>query len=272
MVFDCEFCGSTFTTKGNLTAHINNARYCLAMRKTPTICEGCEKTFSSKKALTAHVKICREIVIKTLRGEVSELREELSKAREEIIRLSTLEKEYFAIRDKPHITTTYNNSTITKLKTINISTITPFTLENVRERLQNGEYTYDQFICGLVGIKKFILSLVVKDDEKNYATTDISRPNFHRLEESRQWVGDKGARFLSQVFDEIAPIAQKYSDKLAAENTVAVKQNNGSEISRLDTVRTRVKPVYYGLLEPESKERSTLLADVIKHIRPHVAV
>jgi len=198
------------------------------------------------------------------------LEEEIMKLKMENVRLTTYEREYREIRDKP--TSTTYNSTINKLNTINIGSISPFTLDTVKNRLQNGGYTYDLFLMGKTGMNQFILNIITKDDELNYATTDVSRPNFHRLEESRQWVGDKGAKFLGKVFDELAPVAHTYFEQLGKEKGVATDKKARADVERLDSLQTKVKPMVCGLLYEDSNDRKTLLTDVIKYIKPHVAI
>jgi len=202
-----------------------------------------------------------------LKTETDKLKIEISKSGLET-KANIYEKEYHAIRDKP-TTTTYNNMTSNKLKLVNTSTIEPFTVETVRTRLINNEYTYDTYMSGLNGIKRFIMGIITKDDEKNYVTTDVSRPNFHRLEDTKKWIGDKGALFLNELFDEMRPKVQEHWDKFTTEMDRAVTFEDRESF---DGDLERVKPIAVAIINPSSKPRKELLDDVIKHIKPRVAI
>jgi hypothetical protein len=265
MEHPCSFCGNVFRRKFNLDVHQRSADYCLRIqgKKPALICIGCETPFKSKLKLGKHEQECVPYLqdkIKKLENEIVELR--LKSAKTEVYK-----EEYLAIRDKP--TTTYNNTTTNKLKMVNIATIEPFTLDTVKKHLSDDKYTYKMFLDGALGVKQFILRMITKDDEKNYVATDTNRKNFHRLELARNWVSDKGALFLTKVFDEMKPLALGYFDRFQ-ETVKATKRFE--EIEANDAVLDKIMPVMRAIINPEHKDRKTLQDDIIKYIQPHVAV
>jgi hypothetical protein len=292
----CKFCGTTFTTRYNLSNHIKSAKYCLAQQNKMTPnkkCAGCDKVFSNEHTLNRHLKICKLLIIKskdliiehkdaeikdknleienknlanqTLQEQVSKLEEEVINLKLENSRLSTYEKEYLAIRDKP--TTTYN-STTNRLKLINISTIDPFTITTVQKRLQSGVYSYDEFLRGLLGIQEFILNMVIKGNEMSYTIVDVTRPNYQRLQDSREWVIDVNAHFIGIVFDELKPTIKEYYDQFNDEDAACKTEK---EHEKFDVIRERIIPVYRGIIKSaDAKDRKTLQSNVISYIKPRI--
>jgi uncharacterized C2H2 Zn-finger protein len=67
--YECNNCGTLFSTTSNLKYHMNNAQYCLSlrakMRKTKLTyqCDSCEKCFSNKRNLNNHLLKCVDYVI-----------------------------------------------------------------------------------------------------------------------------------------------------------------------------------------------------------------
>ena len=282
MACKCPFCGTLFGNKYILTTHQKKAKYCLAIQgRSPQKiqCSSCGVSFK-ESSRSSHENECVDF----LRAEMVKLKnEKMSLEREvwelklklelqfKIIETETsrniYEKEYKAIRDKP----TYNSVT-NKLNSINISTIDPFTVDTVRKRLGKGEYTYDLFLQGLEGIQKFILGMITKDDEKSYATTDASRLNFHRLEETKKWVGDKGALFIARTFDEMKSAAIGHFRRFQSETDKALAEEDMEELQRLDDIRENTRDTLTGITHPDSPQRKELLSSIIKYVRPYVAV
>jgi len=283
MKFTCEFCNNTFTSSCNLITHKRTAKYCLALRGENTItyeCEKCCQVFCTKPVMKQHEKKCKtlyriprkiqnllndkDLEIKTLQEEITKLKLENATLVSDT-KATIYEKEYHAIKDKPTYTT--NTTTTNKLKMVNTATIDPFTIEAFRARLARGEYTYDTFVAGNLGIKRFILGVMTKDDERNYVTTDTSRENFHRLEETRKWINDKGAGYLNKMLDEMKPVVQEHWDKFLLEG----KNTEDKESYHIDL--DRVKPLACAIIgKSDCRQRTILLDDVIKHIKPRVAI
>jgi len=208
--------------------------------------------------------------IKILKAENAKLKVENAKLASDV-KADIYHTEYLAIRDKPTTaTTTYNNSTTNKLKLVKTDTIDPFTIETIRARLANNEYNYDAYMSGLTGVKRFVMNLITKNDEKNYVTTDISRENFHRWAGTKTWTGDKGALFLNTLFDEMKPKVQEHWEKFKLEMD---KEKTLSECEFMDGELERIKPQTVAILaQPDAKPRLELLDDIIKHIKPRVAI
>lgn len=307
MAYICKFCNSTFKYNCNLITHQKTAKYCLESRTIPDKplyeCDICYKGFFRNSVMKVHAKTCNtpfrmpqkiqdmldekdqemEIFkeeIEVLKGEVLRLEsatKQVGKLKTELKTLKTklplvqakadiYQEEYRAIRDKP--TTVYNTNN--KLKLVNTSTIDPFTVDTVRNRLNDNQFTYGDFMSGLNGIKRFIIGIITKDDEKNYVTTDVSRPHFHRLEDTKKWIGDKGALFLNELFDEMKPVVKSHWDKFIEEMESA---RGHRDMDDFDADLDRVKPIACAIIaKQDSKSRKELLDDIIKYIKPRVAI
>lgn len=300
----CEFCGNEFNTAQNLVTHKRTAKYCLEERGTYSSmfnCDVCYKTFTSAANLKRHSKICSdtyetkmlklaerlqeteillddaeernmfmEADIEDLKRKNKALKTENKALKTENAKLEVYKEEYKVIRDKPTVGTVNNNTTNNKLRLVNTATIDPFTVDLVKNRLEGNEYTYGMFLLGENGVKRFILGMITKDDEKNYVTTDITRPNFHRFKETRKWGLDAGAKFLTEVFDEMKPLVREYWAKF---NKEANNAKSPEEHESFDVDRDKIKPVMLAIEGSlESKARNELLGNVVRYIKPHVAV
>jgi len=79
MSFSCDFCKSTFSTKGTLVIHQKKVKYCLDIQKkiNETIqekeelykCEFCNKEFNFKNSYIRHKDTCKEKILKEKNNE-----------------------------------------------------------------------------------------------------------------------------------------------------------------------------------------------------------
>lgn len=285
----CKFCGTGFTKSFNLALHQRRAKYCLKIQKgTPETftCDWCSKEFTSHKKFDDHVDVCVTRLQEILKErddqiekiemgkniEINRLKDELYTLKLKMARIEAgydiYEKEYRAIRDKP-TTTNYNTITQNKLKLVNTSTIEPFTLDTVKKRLTDSGYTYDMFLQGAMGVKKFILGMITKDEEKSYVSTDTTRKNFHRLEMAKKWVDDKGAIFLTKVFDEMKPLTLEYFGRFH-EEIGGVDSCEEREMN--DKILDKIMPVVRAINHPEHKDRKVLQDEIVRYIKPYVSI
>jgi hypothetical protein len=61
--YNCEFCGKIFSSKSNLTAHKNKAKYCISKRAVPVPpsyhkCSFCGKCFTTRQVHLSHESKC----------------------------------------------------------------------------------------------------------------------------------------------------------------------------------------------------------------------
>ena len=262
------------------------AKYCLRIQKglpDTFTCNWCCKEFVSHKKLEEHKDLCvlrlqeelkeRDDRLQKLEdeknAEINKLKDELYTLKLKMARIEAgydiYEKEYHAIRDKP-TASNYNTITQNKLKLVNTSTIEPFTLDTVKKRLTDSGYTYDMFLQGSMGVKKFILGIITKDEEKSYVSTDSNRKNFHRLEMAKKWVDDKGALFLTKVFDEMRPLTLEYFGRFHEETSSCEEREEN------DKILDKIMPVVRAINHPEHKDRKTLQDEIVKYIKPYVSI
>ena len=69
MSFNCEFCNTVFSSKGNLKTHKNTVKYCLEIQKNINNenediktfeCNFCNKKFNLKNSLNRHLETCKK--------------------------------------------------------------------------------------------------------------------------------------------------------------------------------------------------------------------
>lgn len=87
----CDYCGNTFSNKGNLSYHQRNAKYCKNIQKEfneiqskkSHKCEACDKIYAYKSSLKNHEKKCtvarEKVVQKKLKDEHDETQRKLDK-------------------------------------------------------------------------------------------------------------------------------------------------------------------------------------------------
>ena len=273
-------------------------------------CNWCEKEYKNPQSLKNHLKTCAikllvderieeqlDELCQTKDMEIAELNLEnmgLKKANRELKKTNVeleaslkeerhkfelvdqkatiYNKEYLAVRDKPTTRVTNTNNTVNnKLKMINTNTIEPFTLPMAKQRIED-DYTYEVFLNGKDGFRQFLLSIIIKDDEKNYASTGgKTRPSYHRLGESREWSEDKGTKFLSSVFDELIPSMEDYWGQLAEDLLEVELAGDEAEIARLEGIKEGVRPVAMGITATGPK-KNEFLTEMLKQIKHDIAV
>ena len=66
IIYECEFCKNTFSSKYNLKSHQAKTKYCLKLQtKQPVAtvtytCKYCDKSFNLKHGLNYHLNICKK--------------------------------------------------------------------------------------------------------------------------------------------------------------------------------------------------------------------
>lgn len=290
MSIECKFCGSLFTRVQNMLAHQKSAKYCLDVQeslKSPNLCESCGKSFNQRTNLLRHKKTCQKFSIdekskyigelearnKELERTVNEQKdriealetktEKLEADNSELkLRIANGEGQIKVYKERPGVVNYVNN----KLLQVKCNTIRPFTIETVREEVQSGGYTFDQYIRGENGLVDFISAIISQDDQRSYVCTDTSRHRFHRLLESREWQNDNGASFLNKVFDELKQPSIEYYNKICA-----MMGNPKEDQDVADILMDKTKTMFFGITQPKSKERPLLFNKIRNEVR-HLAV
>ena len=215
------------------------------------MCSFCKKIYSDKSNLNRHLPNCkvkkdyeinkniREIEkerdkgkdkVKALKQQLKEKDEEIKEKEHEIDALkikceTNKTKVYDKVCTKVLDKSTVTNNTMNinpKLVNLPITTIHPLTEDYVKEKVANGEYTFDHYRRGEDGIVDFINPITMYENdngemERNYVTTDASRDSFHRLVETKEWQKDKGGKFIDVIFDSISDRVNKYHNQLLDE-------------------------------------------------------
>nr|QBK85550.1 MAG: hypothetical protein LCMAC101_01370 [Marseillevirus LCMAC101] len=220
--FECSFCDKSYTTKDNLNIHFlrckNKNRY-----------DTREKIKVIKQTHQKEVEILKE-EISDWKSKTQKLKKQLKEKDEEIISLKikcevnkteVYDKVCTKVLDKSTIT---NNTAYIHPKLVNlpITNIHPLTSDYVKDRVDNGEYSFDNYLKGTDGLVDFIYSITMcendeGDVERNYVCTDPSRDSYHRLVETKEWRKDKGGKFIDVILDTLSNKADGYHQKVLQE-------------------------------------------------------
>ena len=163
-----------------------------------------------------------------------------------------------------------------KLANLPITTIHPLTEDYVKERVANGEYTFDHYRRGEDGVVDFINSITMceNDDgemERNYVTTDASRDSFHRLVETKEWEKDKGGKFIDVIFDSLNGKVNKYHNQLLDER-IKYKGERAPGGYDPETIYKRNTDLHSGIVETRGKQRQSLRKRIKKESSNKIAV
>jgi hypothetical protein len=160
-----------------------------------------------------------------------------------------------------NITKNTNNTIVRqKLALIPIDNIQPLTTELIKEHIDK-YYDYGAFKNGILGIENFIkrLSTLKLDNgtvEKNYASTNDSRYNFHRLAEDKEWERDAGAKYIHVILTALAKPASKYMKRLTEEIRKTSIDSPQKEI--LVKREEELRDFEYGLINEGTKQRQEI--------------
>jgi hypothetical protein len=251
-IIKCEFCLSKFSSKSNLFRHLNACKDKISQQAK--ISHDLEIKKLTEEFNTENSKNTE--IIKKLESTIEELNKSLKSTLEgndkSIISLkATLEEQDITIREleeyikeleirvakeegiiegigkaKPqNVTTNTNYVKNNKIKNVLTTTIPPLSIDLVKQHAKDN-YTYDLFCKGEAGLLTFIEGIIMKKSEDNedlvehnYACTDVSRNNCHRLmkKDPVDWKLDPDSGFINKILDELAVPVKKHYQKLANE-------------------------------------------------------
>jgi hypothetical protein len=248
----CLYCNKTFSNKSNLKIHIENAKYCIALRdvqESPSIkfnCEFCYKELSSKYNLDYHLLRCsnkkdkdienfkntlsqyEEIIkiylddiklkdeqLKELKNSKEELKEQLKDKDEQLQKLA------IAAINKP--TNVQNNNQ--KINQI-INNLTPITEQHLKEQAEF--LTIEHIKDGVNGYVKYALDYPLKD---KIVCTDFSRRKLKYKDENGNLIEDPEMIKLSQklfkaIEEKNSTLINEYITELHDKYNVMVMEPN----------------------------------------------
>jgi len=295
---ECKICSRTFSSKSTLKRHTMTSKNCKALADGNSVVFSCTKpcpyTTTLKSSITKHIKVCKVVYVKEQTLELQEEIKRLSQI-EEVSKkeklnhvakikdlnekIKVLKKENVDLKlqleeKKGRIVVykerpgTINNTQYINPKLLNVScdTIPALTIENVKKEVDAGNYTYDDYIRGEIGLVHFISTLISSDEERNYVCTDVSRNKFHLLLETREWKEDNGANFLKKIFDQLKEPATTYYEKVVQMASMPGDSDLG------DFIMDRTKRMYFGIVDGKSRDRATLFNNIRTEVRKLAAI
>ena len=224
-----------------------------------------------EKLIVAHDKLLekKDFTISKKNTKIANQKAKIAKQQEDIILLRERANKSEGIiigidKAKPQITNITNNIVRQKLAAIPIANIEPCTIELVHKNIH--KYDYNAFLAGVRGITNYIKSITIleMDDgtiEQNYASTNRSRVNFHRLVEDKHWKQDGGARFIQEILSVLSKPASEHMDALAKNIAELPVRSNLKHY--LLGLQNDLVSLERGLTYKDSKER----ADIFSQIR-----
>lgn len=179
-------------------------------------------------------------------------------------------------------------------KNIAITTIKPFTVENLQSELLP-QYTYDIFKQKLTGIADLVLSFTSQEVngvlERNLISTDKKRDVFHSLKETREWEKDDGISVCKRIVNVFHDKVEDYYYKLLKEDTEMrsnLKMLKGPSVKQTDEykkykiitdahwdlvqdIRSVIfDPIHNGKLRDTDNEYLELVKKIRDLIQPHI--
>ena len=184
---NCEYCHKQFTTKGLLSRHQQNAKFCIKIQEELNdkiklvICNGCNKELSSKQKLQSHQQICKkyeetnkiqdfEKIIADLKTHNVKLENRVKELEDKLVQI--------ALKSTGK-TSTHNGNTYV------YQNFTPITDEKLKKDALT--FTKRHLELGGQGIAHFVLKNTLKD---NFTCTDVSRGHTKYIDESGDLVID----------------------------------------------------------------------------------
>lgn len=287
--FECRYCKKSYTDKSNLNRHIPKCK----VKKDSEINKETrvlEKEISKKRSKNQKLKNQLKEQDERLEKEISRwkektrvLKNQLKEKDEEIISLKVKAEIYHEVCDKVLDKPTVSNTTNTantyvhpKLINLPITTVHPLTPDYVKEKVDNGEYTFDHYLDGENGIVDFIYSITMckNDDgiiERSYVSTDSTRDSYHRLIETKEWEKDKGGKFIDVIFDALSERIDGYHMDLYEERLKV-----GTSKSKMkydpDYVFKKNTDMHTGVVQERGKGRDSLRRRIKKETSKKIAV
>lgn len=219
----CDVCGNKYSTMSSLLHHKKTARFCLSLQNiqnTNLICQDCKKEFTNKHNYTSHMSTCREKLvnrINQLENQVKELEEhnghlflenkQLKEYKEECLRY----REHILEKDKQGTTTIINHTTNnTTNNTYNtqfnqlLTTIVPFTPENINEKFRSIDH--EKLLSLYIPCEELLRNQVV--DKMKYLAfcVDQSRRILVTKNEEGNGVKQRASDVIEQCMQIASPI------------------------------------------------------------------
>ena len=278
----CVYCEQHFTQSSNLNRHMQN---CSAKYKI----ENKKYIKAQKEKYLSKISLLEE-TNKTIQNELNEYKAKNKKLKilvkerdEQIVDLKVNyesgKKEVYRevctkVLDKSTVT---NNTAYIHPKLVNlpITNIQPLTEDYVKDKVGNGEYTFDNYLKGENGLVDFIYSITMRENddgaiERNYVCTDPSRDSYHRLVETKEWQKDKGGKFVDVILDTLSNKVDDYHHKMLDERMTKTRKSSiGYDPDYIYKLNT---DMHSGVVQSHGKDRRTLRQKIKKETSRKISV
>ena len=291
--FECQYCNKSYTDRSNLNRHLPKCEVKKDSEINREINE-LKKEISKKRVKNQILKNQLKEQDEKWKEKTRMLKNQLKRRDEEITSLKikcesskvegkveVYDKVCTKVLDKPTVTNTTNTTYIhPKLINLPITTIHPLTPEYVKEQVDNGEYTFKNYLDGEKGIVDFIYSITMCENEdgvveRSYVSTDASRDSYHRLIETKEWEKDKGGKFIDVIFDALCDRVDDYHKDVLEERIKDGSKSRGHKPElgyKPDFVFKKNTDMHSGIVQTHGKERRSLRQRIKKETGKKISV
>ena len=181
---------------------------------------------------------------------------DLSKENEQL-KKDVYSRDYFIEKlknfERPTQTINNNFNIYIKLSEIEIENSMPLTTELINEKIKTG-YLYRYYANGYDGLNDFTESIVIANPKElnlnpwragfNYVCVDPITQEFYRLNKSKKWKQDTGAKYINIILDALKPSVEKHQKTLEIILSAFERETDEKFIEE-------VKPIHSGILDAE---------------------
>jgi hypothetical protein len=238
----CSYCEKNFTSKSNLKAHINTAKYCIEKRtynkeiKHTFECDGCNIELYSKQTLNKHKSKCLEFILKKTNENHSKSINDLEKIiHEKDKRIKELEDRMDSLLIKAVSRPTVINANTDNRIQQTINNLLPITDDHLKEQAQF--LTLEHIKQGALGYANFACDYALKD---RITCVDVSRRKIKYKNPEGQVVSDPEMTVLSKklfisIKDKNTQLTRQYKDELR--DMILQKYRDSGDIMTDDDTR-----------------------------------
>uniref|UniRef100_A0A6C0H3D2 C2H2-type domain-containing protein n=1 Tax=viral metagenome TaxID=1070528 RepID=A0A6C0H3D2_9ZZZZ len=274
MLFECEFCKKTYSSKSNLTYHKKTTKSCLALRENVQLeqykCSYCEYYSENKNNTKKHETTCKcklkpksyEILFRDYENAMKIIEDLKIQNKDLQDRIQSLAEKAIS---KPSNTSTLTQNTSNQI----INNMMPITDAHLQEHVQNLNPLHVQ--NGASGYAKYALEFPLKD---MIVCTDFQRRNCKYKDENGNVVSDPEMtkitkRLFSAIKERNEELINEYSAELQAKwRSINESGNTGMDQEECDDFASQTNVALEFVMDVLSQKRQA--SEMADGMRPNL--